>query len=135
MKSLVCRATDYTPEIILSPEENRFLFAGKSAPEDVRELYYPVVEWMREFTEELTVSHSYTEENPLLMKMDLEYFNSSTAKFLYDIFSYLKEISDSGIPVAVEWHYDEEDTDLRDAGEDLSLLCGLPFRYCPKTDE
>ncbi len=135
MKNFICRPTDYTPEIILSPEENRFLFAGKSAPEDVRELYYPVIEWMKEFAEELRQGHDYSDKNPLLMKMDLEYFNSSSAKFLFDIFSYLKEISESGVPVEVEWHYDEEDTDLREAGEDLSLLCDLPFRYCPKSDE
>ncbi|HNT94231.1 MAG: DUF1987 domain-containing protein [Bacteroidales bacterium] len=132
MKSFIHRATDLTPEIILAPEENRFIIAGKSAPEDVRGLYYPVIEWMEEFAAEVRSGNKYTEQNPLLLKLDLEYFNSSSAKFLFDIFAQLKELQNDGIPVIVEWHYDEEDTDLREAGEDLALLCEMQFRYCPK---
>jgi len=132
MKSFIHRATDLTPEIILAPEENRFIIAGKSAPEDVRGLYYPVIEWIEEFTAEVRAGNKYTEQNPLLLKLDLEYFNSSSAKFLFDIFAQLKELQNDGIPVIVEWHYDEEDTDLREAGEDLALLCEMQFRYCPK---
>ncbi|MCK7538576.1 MAG: DUF1987 domain-containing protein [Marinilabiliales bacterium] len=71
--------------------------------------------------------------NHLIFRLDLEYFNSSSAKFLFDIFAHLKDLSNDGVPVDIEWYYDEEDTDLREAGEDLALLCELPFKYCPKT--
>jgi hypothetical protein len=47
MKSFINKATDLTPEIILAPSENRFIITGKSAPEDVRGLYYPVLEWKK----------------------------------------------------------------------------------------
>lgn len=133
MKSFRHKATDLTPEIILAPDENKFVIAGKSAPEDVRGLYYPVIEWMEEFANELRKGHSYTDKTPLKIKLDLEYFNSSSAKFLFDIFAQLRDLNTSGVPVDVEWHYDEEDIDLREAGEDLSLLCEMPFRYCPTT--
>lgn len=133
MKNFIHKATDLTPEIILAPSENRFVIAGKSAPEDVRGLYYPVIEWMEEYTAELKKGHNFTDANPLRLKLDLEYFNSSSAKFLFDIFGYLKAISNEGIPVDIEWHYDEEDSDLREAGEDLALIAELQFRYCPKT--
>lgn len=133
MKSFIHKATDLTPEIILAPAENRFIIAGKSAPEDVRGLYYPVLEWMEEFVAEVRKENNYTDTNPLRLKLDLEYFNSSSAKFLFDIFGHLRDLNNEGTPVEIEWHYDEEDTDLREAGEDLSLLCEIQFRYCPKT--
>jgi len=133
MKSFIHKATDLTPEITLAPEENRFIIAGKSAPEDVRGLYYPVIEWMGDFANEVRKGHKYTDKSPLRLMLDLEYFNSSSAKFLFDIFAQFRDLNNEGVPVDVEWHYDEEDTDLREAGEDLSLLCELPFRYCPKT--
>jgi hypothetical protein len=133
MKSFIHKATDLTPEITLAPDENRFTIAGKSAPEDVRGLYYPVIEWMGDFANEVRKGHKYTDKSPLRLMLDLEYFNSSSAKFLFDIFTQFRELNNEGVPVDVEWHYDEEDTDLREAGEDLSLLCELPFRYCPKT--
>jgi hypothetical protein len=132
MKSFKHKATDLTPEIILAPDENRFVISGKSAPEDVRGLYYPVIEWMEAFAGEVRRGHNYTDKTPLLLKLDLEYFNSSSAKFLFDIFAQLRDLNDEGVPVTVEWYYDEEDIDLREAGEDLSLLCEMPFKYCPK---
>lgn len=133
MKSFIHKATDLTPEIILSPDENKFIISGKSAPEDVRGLYYPVLEWMEEFVAGIRKNNQYSEKNQLRFRLDLEYFNSSSAKFLFDIFSHLRDLNSDGIPVDIEWYYDEEDTDLREAGEDLSLLCELPFKYCPKT--
>ncbi|MDX9772581.1 MAG: DUF1987 domain-containing protein [Bacteroidales bacterium] len=135
MKSYIHRATDLTPEIIFAPEENKFIIEGKSAPEDVRSLYYPVVDWVEEYVAEVRKNNIYNADNPLLLKFDLEYFNSSSAKFLFDILSLLHDLYNDGIPVDIEWHYDEEDIDLREAGEDLALLCELPFRYCPKTRE
>jgi hypothetical protein len=133
MKSYLQRATDLTPEITLIPEENKFIIAGKSAPEDVRGLYYPVIEWMEEFVAGVRKENIYSDEKPLLLKLDLEYFNSSSAKFIYDILSQLRDLNNEGVPVDIEWYYDEEDIDLREAGEDLALLCELPFRYCPKS--
>ena len=133
MKSFIRKGTDLTPEIILIPEEHKFSISGKSAPEDVRGLYYPVLEWMEEFAAGVRKSSPYTDTNHLVFRLDLEYFNSSSAKFLFDILVHLRELNNSSVPVDVEWYYDEEDTDLREAGEDLALLCELPFKYCPKT--
>lgn len=133
MKSFIHKATDLTPDIILAPEENRFVISGKSAPEDVRSLYSPVIEWMEQFAAEVRRGNNYSDNNPLLMKLDLEYFNSTSAKFLFDIFAHLRDLNKEGIPVDIEWHYDEEDIDLREAGEDMSLLCEMQFRFLPKT--
>ncbi len=133
MNSFIHHATDITPEIILSPGENKFIISGNSAPEDVRELYYPLIDWLKEFASSLKQNNPYTDKKPLLFKLDLEYFNSSSAKFLFDIFTHLKELNNEGVPVVIEWHYDAEDTDLREAGEDLALLCDIDLKYCPKT--
>jgi hypothetical protein len=132
MNKYIHYATETTPDIYFSPDENRFEIRGKSAPEDVRGLYYPVVGWMTSFVAWVRETNQYTDARPLVFKVDLEYFNSSSAKFLFDIFNQLKDINNDGIPVIIEWHYDAEDTDLREAGEDLSLICEIEFSYCPK---
>jgi hypothetical protein len=132
MENFVHQATDVSPEIYLSPGENRFIISGNSAPEDVREIYYPVLAWMKEFIAGVKENNTYTDKKPLVFKLDLEYFNSSSAKFLFDIFSLLKDLNNEGIPVVIEWHYDAEDSDLLEAGEDLALLCEIEFKYCPK---
>lgn len=134
MKNLHIKPTETSPEILLDAKQAKFLIRGNSRPEDVRELYYPVVEWLGSFREELTGNNhkGYTDENPLIFEFDLAYFNSSTAKFLYDIIYECRIMKEAGIPIAVTWHYEEEDIDMKEAGEDLSYLAEIDFTYISK---
>jgi len=135
MEKLYFPPTPTSPEINFSPEEKIFFMRGISSPEDVRRLYYPVIEWFREYIDTILEGNSnpYSPDSPLKFQVDLEYFNSSSAKFLYDIFLELKRLISSGIPVILEWLYDEEDTDLREAGSDIASLIEMEFTYVPKT--
>lgn len=123
-----------TPEIHFSPEENIFFIRGRSAPEDVRAIYYPVINELKTFLNSITNGDFsiYTSENPLKFQVDLTYFNSSSAKFIYDILFELKKLPLVGIPVVIEWFYDVEDTDMQEAGNDIALLAGMEFTYIPK---
>ena len=47
MEKLYISPTRNTPEIHFSPLENIFLIRGISSPEDVRAMYYPVIEWVK----------------------------------------------------------------------------------------
>lgn len=132
MNDFLIKATASTPEIYFSPSENRFHIKGISSPEDVRELYYPVIDWMKSFMVSVNKENPYTIDDPLVLKIDLDYFNSSSAKFLYDILMLLRELRDNDIPVEVIWYYDSGDIDNKEAGEDISLLCEIPFTYRPK---
>lgn len=135
MQKLYFPPTHTSPEIYFSPEEKIFFMRGISSPEDVRAMYYPVIEWFRNYTDSLleeNYSHDVT-DSPLKFQVDLEYFNSSSAKFLYDIFLELKRLSSSMIPVIVEWLYDAEDTDLQEAGSDIASMVDMKFTYVPKT--
>jgi hypothetical protein len=134
MQKYYIRPTLTTPEIHFSPEENIFLIRGTSSPEDVRSMYYPVIEWFKNFIDNFLAGefNNYSPENPLKFQVDLNYFNSSSAKFFYDIFLELKRLTLSGIPVIVEWFYDEEDIDLKEAGIDIALLAEMEFTYIIK---
>jgi hypothetical protein len=136
MQKLHITPTTLTPEIHFSPEENIFLIRGTSSPEDVRGLYYPVIDWIKEFIDVVLKgeNYKYTVENPLKFQTDLDYFNSSSAKFLYDIFMELKRLPIASIPLTVEWYYDEEDIDMKEAGSDIAYLAEMEFTYVPKSD-
>jgi hypothetical protein len=134
MKKLSISSTSSTPEILFSPEENIFVIKGRSSPEDVRAMYYPVIEWVRNFIQSIIKEENiiYTSENPLRFQTNLIYFNSSSAKFLYDIFLELKKLSLSGNHVVIEWFYEEEDIDLKEAGVDIALLAEMDFTFIRK---
>jgi hypothetical protein len=123
-----------TPEINFSPDENIFLISGVSSPEDVRALYYPVIEWIKIFVDDVIegVVKVFNKESPVKLRIDLSYFNSSSAKFIYDILSELKRLNLSKIPVVVEWLHDPEDSDMKDAGADIALLVGMEFTFIAK---
>jgi hypothetical protein len=134
MQTLHISATDTSPEVFLSPQKNSFYIRGNSAPEDVRSLYYPVNEWLKIFIDDILEGEdkSFNCENPFKFQLDLLYFNSSSAKFLYDILLELKRLVSAGIKVIVEWFYEEGDPDMMEAGTDISQLAGLDFSYITK---
>lgn len=134
MQKLYISPTNNTPEINFSPEENTFIIKGNSSPEDVREMYYPVIEWVKIFVDDILDGEktTYTKEKPFKLQVDLEYFNSSSAKFLYDIFNDIKRLTTLKIPVIIEWFYEKEDLDMKDAGVDFSILVETEFIYIEK---
>jgi hypothetical protein len=134
MQKLYISPTSTTPEVHFSPQDNIFLIRGISSPEDVRAMYYPVFGWINSYIDELLESNNnvYSSDYPLTLKIELTYFNSSSAKFLYDIFLEMKRLVPARIPYIVEWIYDEEDIDLKEAGADIALLVEMEFSYVSK---
>jgi len=134
MEILNIEPTNLSPAIRFIPELNDFSITGMSAPEDVRSLYYPVIEWIDKFNGELIRGEYkiFSETNPLTLKIDLRYFNSASAKFLLDILLELKKIRESGPPFVVEWYYEEDDIDMKEAGEDISELVEMELKYIIK---
>lgn len=134
MQKLYISPTRNTPEINFSPDENIFLIRGTSSPEDVRALYYPVIEWFNAFSQEILVNGNslFTMNDPLRFRIDLKYFNSSSAKFLHDLFTELKFFLEAGIPAIIEWYYEDDDPDLKEAGSDLAAIAGIDFKLIPK---
>jgi hypothetical protein len=134
MQKLYIESTRVTPEINFSPSENIFIIRGNSSPEDVRALYYPVIEWIRIFVDDVLEGEfpQYSKSSPVRFQTDLEYFNSSSAKFIFDIFTELKRLILKDIHVVVEWYYDVEDVDQKEAGSDISLLVEMEFTYIPR---
>jgi len=134
MQKLFIEPTDLTPLINFSPDENIFVISGISSPEDVRALYYPVIEWIRTFVDDITEGtvKVFHKDSPVRMHVDLSYFNSSSAKFLFDIFSELKRLKASEVPVVVEWLHEAEDIDMREAGSDIAELVEMEFTYIVK---
>ena len=134
MQNLVIKQGNRTPEIRFSPDENVFYIRGTSSPEDVRKLYYPVLEWINKFNEEILKNEfkTFNEGNPIRFQFDLEYFNSSSAKFFFDMMIEFKKLRPAGVPVIVEWYYEQEDPEMKEAGNDFSQLVEMEFTFIPK---
>ncbi len=108
-----------TPHIFLHTD-GLLEIKGKSIPENSAEFYHPVYEWLDNYA---TQPKPKTE-----IKIQLEYFNTSSSKCLLDIFRRLEAINKSGkSEVKVIWLYEEEDEDMMEAGDDYQTIVKLPF--------
>jgi SiaC family regulatory phosphoprotein len=127
MKKLVIEKTDSTPLIILDQAEGIYQISGQSRPSDVREFYNQIISWLNEFTVFLKSTKEYND--PIIFIFNLDYFNSSSAKLIVDICKILAGIKNSGYNVVIKWHYEEEDSDMLEAGKEISQIVNCPFEY------
>lgn len=119
MEALKIQATDETPTVILDPVSSVFEFSGKSLPEDVTTFYGPVLKWIEQYT---------SSPNPkTTVDFKLSYFNTASSKLILDILFALEKIQETGSEILIRWHYEEEDEDMKEAGEEYCDLVGIPF--------
>jgi hypothetical protein len=132
MEKLIIEPTFNSPSVILDPGSNKFEFSGESRPENVRKFYLPILEWLEKFAEEQKGSSARLSN--LLVQFDFEYFNSTSAKYILDIFKALNVLNDIGIQIQVKWLYEEDDEDMLEVGQEMSRMSKLEFEYV-NTDE
>ncbi len=121
MEVLNIKGTQETPEVMFDKQSGVFSISGKSLPEDVKEFYNPLIEWIENY------SNEPNPETKLTVKM--EYFNTASSKMLLEIFELFKNLHEGGNNVTVDWYYQEDDEDMQDAGEDYADIVELPFNF------
>ncbi len=129
MEKLVIEPTFNSPSVILDPESNQFNFSGESRPENVRKFYLPILEWLDSFAKEQSEMGSSARSSSLQVRFNFEYFNSTSAKYILDIFKALNVLNDLGIEILVKWLYEEDDEDMLEVGEEMSRMSKLEFEY------
>jgi hypothetical protein len=128
MESLIIEATKISPRISFDTKTKIFEIKGESRPENVRVFYDPILNWLNEYgTELLSSNHDSNVVHEFNFK--LEYFNSSSSKYIFDILKKVVEFHLNGIQVKVNWFFDEGDEDMQEAGDELSRMVKYPFNY------
>ena len=110
--------TPKTPRLYFNSQNGDFEISGRSIPENSIEFYKPLLEWLDEY-----------EKNPqpqTKLHVNLEYFNTSSSKCLVEILRKLEKVNEKA-GVKVYWHYEEEDEDMMESGEDFKKILKLPI--------
>ena len=129
MEKLIYEPTANSPRIVLDPENRNFEFSGESRPENVRKFYLPILEWLEAYTAEQDKLRDDERTFGLLCQFNFEYFNSTSAKYILDIFKSLNAISALGIGLEIKWLYEEDDEDMLEVGQEMSRMSKLSFEY------
>ena len=123
MEALILEGAEESPHIVLDPENNKFDFSGKSFPEDVAEFYNPVLEWLDNYLE--------SPNKETVINCKFEYFNTASSKVILDIMLKFEEMVEAGHTVKVNWHFNEDDEDMEEAGEEYADMVNVPFKFFP----
>lgn len=133
MRKLIIEKTSSSPAVILDPDKNFFEISGESRPPDVTAFYSEILNWANDYFSFLGKSKESIK--PVFFNLDFEYFNSSSAKYLLDFCKQIAAARSRGIDLTVRWHYEENDTDMLDAGKEMSRIAKFPFEYIQKDKE
>ncbi len=123
-------STNNTPYVCFDVENTYFALKGESRPEDVRGFYQPILDEIISYFEGVDKSK---DQASIYLKCDfiLDYFNSSSAKYILDFLETFKKIESehSFITLAVTWFYHAEDREMMEAGQEFEQLINVHFKY------
>lgn len=131
IKPLKIEPTHASLEIILDADRHYMSFVGESRPENVKAFFIPILDWITDYTSYVS---DLSKDNQIINTkavFKLEYFNSSSAKFIIDIISAINSIK-TKVPSAniqIDWLYAEDDEDLFDSGKEFVRLSGIEMNF------
>jgi hypothetical protein len=120
MEELRISPTKNTPEILLNPE-GIIRIKGRSIHENVTDFFEPVEEWVSEYIidpEELTC-----------VDMNLEYFNSASAKVFIHILQKITYVTLKHKKFIFNWYYEDGDDDILERGEYFASVLDVKFNF------
>lgn len=120
MEKYTINGTPKTPSISFDLESGVLDIKGRSIPENSIEFYKPLVDALDRY--------SSSPKATTQVNVQLEYFNTSSSKCILDVFKKLENINKSGSSVLINWHYEEDDEDMLEAGEDYQAIINVPFK-------
>ncbi len=126
MNSLKIEATTFTPEINFDIENNKLSFLKVSKPANASEFYKPIFEFIEHF-EKSQVKSKVVKE--LVVDFNFDYFNTATAKIIYELLEKFKKIKEQGVDIIINWYYHHDDEDHLEEGEIMSEALDLGFNF------
>ncbi|MBL7964694.1 MAG: DUF1987 domain-containing protein [Flavobacteriales bacterium] len=120
MEPLKLEGTGKTPTVAFNAATGLLELRGRSIPENSIEFYKPLMDWVD--------AYARTAQARTALHVQLEYFNTSSSKCILDLFKKLEFVRASGHEVTVYWHYEADDEDMLEAGEDYQAIINIPFK-------
>jgi len=119
MDPIKIEGTPKTPTVHFDAESGVLEIKGRSIPENAVEFYKPLVDWIGAYGD--------SAKPDTTVNIQLEYFNTSSSKCILDVFKKLESVNGK-TNININWHYEEDDEDMLEAGEDYQAIINIPFK-------
>jgi hypothetical protein len=116
-------ATEDSPEVLLDADLSIFQIMGNSTPEDVNQVYKPIIDWLE--TDGSHLDHCQC-------KLFFRYLSSSSHHMVFNMLRKLNSMHNRGRKLTIEWAYENIDDDMLRLGLDFSSILEIPFEFSPR---
>lgn len=120
MEEYFTAATEDSPSILFNAEKGIIEIVGKSLPENANACYNPLLNLVKEYVKSPKPSTA--------VNFRLLYLNSSSAKKILEIITILEWLPKQGHKVDVFWHYNANDEDMHEEGEEFKRMTDLDVK-------
>ncbi|RLD68339.1 MAG: nuclear pore complex subunit [Bacteroidetes bacterium] len=127
MDALTIKQQNNTIGIVLDKGNKKFVFEGRSLPENTVKFFEPVMKWIEEYKKEPLDQTD--------IDLNFIYFNTSSAKIILEVLQEFDQIHREGKNVKITWHFMEDDYDIKEAGEEYESMVSVPFEYVEHPEE
>lgn len=114
MEEVVLEQTRTTPKIRFSPGSGQLEISGKSIPENATMFFEPLLKNLQSYMD------SPQEETTVTINLD--YFNTSTSRWIMLLFRRLVELSKREYKLIINWHYMKDDEESYETGENYEII-------------
>ncbi|MEO9966536.1 MAG: DUF1987 domain-containing protein [Reichenbachiella sp.] len=122
-RNYVIKGTSLTPFVALEMVNRTLLIKGTSCPENPNDFYSKV--------DKLLAYYIAEGRNSLSVNFSFDYFNTGSARCLYQLMSQLKEYQEEGMTINVSWYYKIDDEDMLLSGKNFSSYTQLELKLVP----
>ncbi len=117
-KLIIQEALKNCPGIVYFTDNNTLEISGRSIPENPEMIFRRLDEW---------ITLHFEKNNSLDVNILLEYINSGSSKYLYEILKKLTSYSRADKKVSLKWLYEEDDEAMLELGEHYRDTAGIPL--------
>ncbi len=124
IENFYIEGSDYIPEVDFNAETGVLNISGESYHEYTLEFFEPIFEWLKRFTAE--------GGKKIELNFRMSYFNTSSSRRFLEIMNLLEDYHYSkGGEVVINWHYEKNDLDMLESGEEYAEDVRLEFNLLP----
>jgi hypothetical protein len=125
LQKFLLQETHDRPYIELNPQENKFIFKGRSIPENAFDFYKPIVDWIEEYS-----------KNPnaiSVFEFKFEHINTHSTQQIMKILQKINKFPGDS-KVKLKWVYSKEDTDMLEIGNRLKEILGVDLKFIEESN-
>lgn len=119
MNTFKIQETALTPKIDFNGSNGQMSISGKSILFEKNLFWEDIISWYKTYV--------LNPKDKTVLHIDLEYFNSISAKFLYYFLKLNKYIIQKGLILQIYWSIFSDDQDMLDIVEIMKKEIGLPI--------